>query len=100
MPNLYLKIWWFCNRKPNRPLMTYFSVVMSWFVLGMVFMGGFTLVCLRITYPWVGLLLMALTIICGVSGLIIDYKEKYVDAVHNNYSRRRKEIAERLGKKI
>ena len=99
------KMFWFFNKKQGSPMNVYLSAVIPWVLLGWMLALGAILLAMgiaeaetRVVTAGVACLILQLGL--GIFLTINDKKRGYLTAIHNNYLRRRKEIAERLGKEI
>lgn len=86
------KLWMAFNKKPCGKMTAYFYVVGSWLIGGIVW----TVAILRITLSigpqeksWALISLPVFAVLYSVLLTRIDYKHKYVDAIHEHYLQRR-----------
>ncbi len=108
MVKLNDRIFWSLNKKPTGPTNTYFSIVGPWIVVGVILMFGILTITvylsniqsMSIQPLFIGLVIIGLSVGLGILNSIGDSKKGYIKSIHNNYLAQRKEIAERLNKKV
>jgi len=97
--NLYDKIWLKFNKRSHSKVVSYLGTVLPWVCIGVILTFLLLLVPFIKEVPWyIFLVFIAWFFFLSFYSYWDDRKKGYLDAIHQNYLRRRQEKIDRISK--